>query len=70
MLLNSDANTVGAAQSQPNQPPRGPQPSPRQDSKGNAATGASAAGARAFTSQLLAFYFRAPVKVFFRTRVE
>lgn len=46
------------------------QPPPRQDPKGNAATGASAAGARAVTSQLVAFYFRAPVKAFFRTRVE
>ncbi|KAL9635106.1 MAG: hypothetical protein Q9204_002743 [Flavoplaca sp. TL-2023a] len=43
---------------------------PRQESKGNAATGASAAGARAISSQLVTFYFRAPVKAFFRTRVE
>ncbi|KAL8749652.1 MAG: hypothetical protein Q9199_007553 [Rusavskia elegans] len=46
------------------------QPHPRQDSKGNAASGASAAGARAISSQLIAFYFRAPVKAFFRTRVD
>ncbi|KAI4231496.1 MAG: hypothetical protein LQ349_005571 [Xanthoria aureola] len=45
-------------------------PPPRPDSKSNAATGASAAGARAFSSQLVAFYFRAPVKAFFRTRVD
>ncbi|KAL8853339.1 MAG: hypothetical protein Q9221_001815 [Calogaya cf. arnoldii] len=44
------------------------QPPPRQDSKGNAATGASAAGARAISSQFIAFYFRAPAKAFFRTR--
>ncbi|KAL8887224.1 MAG: hypothetical protein Q9215_005184 [Flavoplaca cf. flavocitrina] len=43
---------------------------PRQESKGNAATGASAAGARAISSQLVTFYFRAPVKAFFRTRVD
>lgn len=49
---------------------RSPQLPPRQDSKGNAATGASAAGIRAVSSQLIAFYFRAPVKAFFRTRVE
>ena len=42
----------------------------RKDKKSNAATGASAAGARAIGSQALAFYFRAPVKAFFRTRVE
>jgi len=36
----------------------------------NAATGASAAGVRAITSQAVAFYFRAPVKAFFRTRVD
>lgn len=38
--------------------------------KKNAATGASAAGVRAISAQLIAFYFRAPVKAFFRTRVE
>lgn len=43
---------------------------PRRDKKSNAATGASAAGVRAVASQTLAFYFRAPVKAFFRTRVE
>ena len=36
----------------------------------NAATGASAAGVRALASQVLAFYFRAPAKAFFRTRVD
>lgn len=35
-----------------------------------AATGASAAGIRAISAQMIAFYFRAPVKAFFRTRVE
>lgn len=45
------------------------QPS-RRDPKSNAATGASAAGVRALGSQLVAFYFRAPVKAFFRTRVD
>lgn len=40
------------------------------DTKSTAATGASAAGARAIGAQLIAFYFRAPVKAFFRTRVE
>ena len=44
--------------------------SPQRDKKGNAATGASAAGVRAIASQAVAFYFRAPVKAFFRTRVE
>lgn len=40
------------------------------DSRSNAATGASAAGVRAFSAQAVAFYFRAPVKAFFRTRVD
>ena len=36
----------------------------------NATTGASAAGARALLARGVAFYFRAPVKAFFRTRVD
>ncbi|KAJ4391048.1 hypothetical protein N0V93_004662 [Gnomoniopsis smithogilvyi] len=40
------------------------------DSRKNAATAATAAGVRAFTAQAIAFYFRAPVKAFFRTRVD
>jgi len=36
----------------------------------NAATGASAASMRAISAQIISFYFRAPVKAFFRTRVE
>lgn len=36
----------------------------------NAATGASAAGTRAVLTQFLAFYFRAPIKAFFRSRVD
>jgi len=43
---------------------------PRKNRKENAATGASAAGMRAVSAQLVAFYFRAPIKAFFRTRVE
>lgn len=42
----------------------------RQNPRTHAATGASAAGTRALSAQLIAFYFRAPVKAFFRTRVE
>ena len=38
--------------------------------RSNAATGASAAGGRAVAAQMVAFYFRAPAKAFFRTRVE
>jgi hypothetical protein len=36
----------------------------------NAATGASAAGIRALSMQAMAFWFRAPIKAFFKTRVE
>ena len=38
--------------------------------KKDAATGAYAAGMRALSARMLTFYFRAPVKAFFRTRVE
>ncbi|KAJ1707592.1 MFS monosaccharide transporter [Aspergillus flavus] len=44
--------------------------SPNKKPRNNAATGASAAGVRALSAQLVAFYFRAPIKAFFRTRVE
>lgn len=43
---------------------------PRKDPRTNASTAAQAAGVRAFTAQAVAFYFRAPVKAFFRTRVD
>lgn len=36
----------------------------------NAATAASAASVRALSAQVVAFYFRAPAKAFFRTRVD
>ncbi|KAK1833013.1 mitochondrial carrier domain-containing protein [Podospora conica] len=48
------------------QPPSFPEKPPTS----NAATGASAASIRALTQQAVAFYFRAPVKAFFRTRVD
>lgn len=38
--------------------------------RNNAATAASAAGVRAISAQIVAFYFRAPAKSFFRTRVD
>lgn len=43
---------------------------PRKDKTTNASNAAQAAGVRAFTAQAIAFYFRAPVKAFFRTRVD
>lgn len=43
---------------------------PKRNPRTNAATGASAAGVRALSAQFVSFYFRAPVKAFFRTRVE
>jgi len=42
----------------------------RKKPRTNAATGASAASMRAISAQIISFYFRAPVKAFFRTRVE
>lgn len=47
-----------------------PPDSTDRDPRSNAATAATAAGVRAFTAQAIAFYFRAPVKAFFRTRVD
>ncbi|KAH8663909.1 mitochondrial carrier domain-containing protein [Xylariales sp. PMI_506] len=43
---------------------------PDKQPRNNAATAASAAGVRALSAQAIAFYFRAPVKAFFRTRVD
>ncbi|KAI0130050.1 mitochondrial carrier domain-containing protein [Xylariales sp. AK1849] len=43
---------------------------PEKQPRSNAATAASAAGVRALSAQAIAFYFRAPVKAFFRTRVD
>lgn len=43
---------------------------PDKNPRNNAATAASAAGIRALSAQVIAFYFRAPVKAFFRTRVD
>lgn len=43
---------------------------PDRDRRSNAATAASAAGVRALSAQMVAFYFRAPAKAFFRTRVD
>jgi hypothetical protein len=42
----------------------------KKEKKTDASTGAKAAGIRAISSQFVAFYFRAPVKAFFRSRVE
>lgn len=42
----------------------------RRKPRDDVATGASAAGVRALSAQMVAFYFRAPIKAFFRTRVE
>lgn len=47
-----------------------PESASRKSPRTNAATGASAASVRAVSAQLVAFYFRAPIKAFFRTRVE
>jgi hypothetical protein len=46
------------------------QDGPQKRQQSNAATGASAAGIRAVSAQFITFYFRAPVKAFFRARVE
>jgi hypothetical protein len=42
----------------------------RKDKKTDAATGTKAAGIRAVFAQLVTFYFRAPIKAFFRSRLE
>ncbi|KAF1983850.1 putative mitochondrial carrier protein [Aulographum hederae CBS 113979] len=54
-------------------PTRSPFPGTVEDGtrkKQNAATGASAASIRAVSAQFVAFYFRAPMKAFFRTRID
>jgi hypothetical protein len=43
---------------------------PSRAPRSNAATAASAASVRALSAQVVAFYFRAPAKAFFRTRVD
>ncbi|KEY72910.1 hypothetical protein S7711_06740 [Stachybotrys chartarum IBT 7711] len=47
-----------------------PEDRPDRAPRNNAATAASAAGVRALSAQIVAFYFRAPAKAFFRTRVD
>jgi hypothetical protein len=42
----------------------------RRKPSNNAATGVTTAGTRALLARSVAFYFRAPVKAFFRTRVD
>jgi hypothetical protein len=42
----------------------------RKDKKVDASTGLQTAGARALSTQLVAFYFRAPVRSFFRSRID
>ncbi|KAJ5476950.1 Mitochondrial substrate/solute carrier [Penicillium diatomitis] len=42
----------------------------RRKPRNDAATGVSAGSVRALSAQMVAFYFRAPIKAFFRTRVE
>ncbi|KAG9545540.1 hypothetical protein KCU71_g15603, partial [Aureobasidium melanogenum] len=44
--------------------------SPGDKRQNDATTGASAAGMRALTARMFAFYFRVPVKAFFRTRID
>jgi hypothetical protein len=41
-----------------------------QPPKGTASTGVQAAGMRAIMARMVAFYFRAPVKAFFRGRID
>lgn len=42
----------------------------RKKRKEHASTGFSAATIRALSARLLTFYFRAPIKAFFRPRIE
>lgn len=51
-------------------PVTAPDDLPERAPRSNAATAASAAGVRALSAQVVAFYFRAPAKAFFRTRVD
>lgn len=69
LTLDQYTNMVISKQSQPTDE-QTPLLAQKRDRRCNAATGASAAGVRAIGSQMTAFYFRAPAKAFFRTRVE
>lgn len=71
MEMLSDPASLGDSQDGHNSPSdSGFEDSPERSHRSNAATGASAAGARAAFLQAMSFYFRAPAKAFFRTRVE
>ncbi|KAG6010331.1 hypothetical protein E4U21_006895 [Claviceps maximensis] len=74
----NDAAFTRAPPSWPPEPPSmgvlpvitNPEDYPGRAPRSNAATAASAASVRALSAQLVAFYFRAPAKAFFRTRVD
>ncbi|KAI6778586.1 uncharacterized protein J7T54_003365 [Emericellopsis cladophorae] len=62
---------MSAGQHDPSTPSRADaDPFPDRNPRNNAATAASAASVRALSAQVVAFYFRAPAKAFFRTRVD
>ena len=68
--MSSSKASQNVIKNESTQPPTYSEEKKRKDKKTDASTGAKAAGIRALSSQLVAFYFRAPVKAFFRSRVE
>ncbi|OCK75860.1 putative mitochondrial carrier protein [Lepidopterella palustris CBS 459.81] len=66
-MTTASAGRPSNAATRPN---RGDEPDLTKKPQANAATGATAAGMRAVTAQAVAFYFRAPIKAFFRSRID
>lgn len=64
------ARASSADSADENNPSKSSNDPERRAPRTSAATGTSAAGIRAVSQQFIAFYFRAPVKAFFRTRVD
>lgn len=66
-VINEQGQAIILSKTRSETPLSGLNPKEKQK---DAATGASAAGARAIGARMVAFYFRAPVKAFFRPRVD
>ncbi|ORX98311.1 mitochondrial carrier domain-containing protein [Clohesyomyces aquaticus] len=67
MTAGSGARAAGVSSAPPRNEDSEASPPPN---KGGAATGLQAAGMRAITARAVAFYFRAPIKAFFRGRID
>ncbi|KAF2675173.1 putative mitochondrial carrier protein [Microthyrium microscopicum] len=66
--MSADGSQIGESSTPQERHHAGPEKKKTQKNK--ASTGASAAGVRALSAQVVGFYFRAPMKAFFRSRVD